>query len=250
MNFYFQFSIAWLSCLCFQTYACIHARFKFLIRNTRTTILFGIIQWFWLHSKEQCQSDTKCYPCFLFYLEGLHAGPENIFQSSLSVTIRFPWIIAPSSPKLSTSICWKLTLRMVREKIFAQILWSSNLWVLFRSVFWFWHKATSVRHFSTCGVLSPRRCGGSNWWSTLSKGGSSLLGRLMGYFDINWAVICNLKNKMKQLITNTDKFVSSKLYEQFLIVISHLHFSSEQICLLSKVKDSVFLMVLLVNLLV
>lgn len=143
---------------------------------------------------EQCESDTKYYPCFPFYLEGLHAGPENIFQSSLSVTTRFPWIIAPSSPKLSTSICWKLMLRMVRDQIFVQILWSSNLWLLFKSVFWVWHKATSVRHFSTYGVLSPRRCWGSNWWSTLSKGGSSLLGRLMGYFDINWAVICNLEN--------------------------------------------------------
>lgn len=127
-----------------------HKRGHLLTRNTATTIiLFWIIQWFWLHSKEQCESDTKYYPFFPFYLEGLHAGPENIFQSSLSVTTRFPWIIAPSSPKLSASICWKLMLRIVRDQIFAQVLWSSNLWVLFKSVFWFWHKATSVRHFST-----------------------------------------------------------------------------------------------------
>lgn len=171
-----------------------HKCVQFLNRNTVTMTIILSNTVVLVPQKRGMWIRHKTLSLILFYLEGLHADPENIFQSSLSFTTRFPSIIAPSSPKLSTSICWRLTLRTVRVQIFAQVFWSSNLWVLFKSVFWFWHKANSVRHFSTYGVLSPRRCWGSNWWRTLSKAGSSLLGRLTGYLDISWLVICNLEN--------------------------------------------------------
>ena len=105
--------------------------------------------------------------------------------------------MAPSKPKFSVCICSELIPRKVIDQILIQIFNKSDFSELSRFDLLPWHNATSVRHRNTYGVRSPCRCWGRSWYSIISNGDNSQLGKLAGYFDINWVAICNLKKKVQ-----------------------------------------------------